>query len=208
MLGARQPAHDRVLGRQPGRAGATSRRRRVAGLRAARAAARGPGERGGHAGRGEAGVLAAAKEQTSGRLVDRYLSDEQWRDIAQEFMHRLGLAPRGDSGGVRWVAIRHADDHVHVVATLARLDGKRASTHGDYLRSRQACSYIEAKYGLVPTSPAAWTAATHPTQAEKHNSPWGSDSTRSNVPWHANWLSAYRFPESMTKPSSSHVGSR
>jgi hypothetical protein len=113
-------------------------------------------------------VLAAAKEQTSGRLVDRYLSDEQWRDIAQEFMHRLGLAPRGDPDGVRWVAIRHADDHVHVVATLARRDGRRASTHGDYLRSRQACTYIEAKYGLVATSPAEGTAATHATQAEKH----------------------------------------
>jgi hypothetical protein len=113
-------------------------------------------------------VLATAKEQASGRLVDPYLSDDQWRDIAQEFMHRLGLAPRGDPDGVRWVAIRHADDHVHVVATLARLDGKRASTHGDYRRSRQACTYIEAKYGLVATSPAAGTAVSHPSQAETH----------------------------------------
>ena len=81
-------------------------------------------------------------------------------------MHRLGLAPRGDPGGVRWVAIRHADDHVHVVATLARVDGRRASTHGDYRLSRQACTYIEAKYGLVATSPPVGTAAAHPSQGE------------------------------------------
>ena len=99
-------------------------------------------------------VLATAKDPATGRLVDRYLTDEQWRDIAEEFMHRLGLAPRGDPGGVRWVAIRHADDHVHVVATLARVDGRRPSMHDDYRLSRQACTYIEAKYGLVPTSPA------------------------------------------------------
>jgi hypothetical protein len=38
-------------------------------------------------------VLAAAKDQARGWLVDPYLSDEQWRDIPQEFIHRLGLAP-------------------------------------------------------------------------------------------------------------------
>ena len=171
MLRARQPAHGRLLGRQPGRAGATPRGRRVAGLRAAHSAARGPGPGGRDARHGKPVyhlVLAAAKDPATGRLVDRYLTDEQWRDIAEEFMHRLGLAPRGDPGGVRWVAIRHADDHVHVVATLARVDGKRASTHGDYRLSRQACTYIEAKYGLVATSPAVGTAAAHPTQGERH----------------------------------------
>ena len=125
-------------------------------------------------------VLAAAKDPSTGRLVDQYLSDDQWRDIAEEFMHRLGLAPRGDPGGVRWVAIRHADDHVHVVATLARVDGRRASTHGDYRLSRQACAYIEAKYGLVATSPAVGTAATHPTQSERHK----TDRAGSNGPAH------------------------
>ena len=66
------------------------------------------------------------KDPGTGRLVDPYLSDAQWRDIAEELMHRLCLAPRGDSGGVRWVAIRHADDHVHVVATDAPVDERTA----------------------------------------------------------------------------------
>jgi len=34
-------------------------------------------------------------------------------------MDRTGLAPFGDALGVRWVAVRHAADHIHLVATLA-----------------------------------------------------------------------------------------
>jgi hypothetical protein len=36
----------------------------------------------------------------------------------------LGLAPEGDPDGVRWVAVRHADNHVHAVATLVRQDDR------------------------------------------------------------------------------------
>jgi hypothetical protein len=72
-------------------------------------------------------ALSAAKDPQTGQLVDRYLDDEQWADIAREFMDRMGLARRGDDSGVRWVAVRHADDHVHVVATLAA-PGRPASS--------------------------------------------------------------------------------
>ena len=50
---------------------------------------------------------------------DRVLSDIEWAGVATEIMHRTGLAPKGDEAGVRWVAVRHADDHIHIVATLA-----------------------------------------------------------------------------------------
>ena len=53
---------------------------------------------------------------------DRVLSDTEWADICAEIMHRTGLALRDDDTGVRWAAVRHAGDHVHIVATLARLD--------------------------------------------------------------------------------------
>jgi hypothetical protein len=70
-------------------------------------------------------VIAAKKDAETGAMVDRYLSDGEWRDIAATYLDRIGLAPRGDDLGVRWVAVRHAADHVHVVATLARQDGRR-----------------------------------------------------------------------------------
>jgi hypothetical protein len=57
---------------------------------------------------------------------DRMLSDDEWAQIACEIMHRTGLAPYGqDDDAVRWVAVRHADDHIHLVAMLARQDGTR-----------------------------------------------------------------------------------
>ena len=37
--------------------------------------------------------------------------------------------------------------------------------------SRRACNYIEAKYGLIPTSPGQGTAAKHPTQSETRKAP-------------------------------------
>jgi hypothetical protein len=37
---------------------------------------------------------------------DRPLSDAEWADIAAEYLDRLGLAQRGDSDAVRWLAVR------------------------------------------------------------------------------------------------------
>ena len=54
---------------------------------------------------------------------DRLLSDAEWAQIAQDVMHRTGLCPRGDEDdAVRWIAIRHGPDHIHLVAMLARQD--------------------------------------------------------------------------------------
>jgi len=55
---------------------------------------------------------------------DRVLSDAEWAQVAAGIMDRTGLAPAGDELGVRWVAVRHADDHIHVVATLACVPGR------------------------------------------------------------------------------------
>jgi hypothetical protein len=77
-------------------------------------------------------VAAVAKDPQTGGLRDRSLSDTEWADIAAEYMHDLGIAPRGDLDGARWIAVRHADDHIHIIATLARLDGRRVHPRNDY----------------------------------------------------------------------------
>ncbi|MQY06239.1 relaxase/mobilization nuclease domain-containing protein [Actinomadura macrotermitis] len=97
---------------------------------------------------------------------DRFLTDEEWADIAEEVMHRTGIAPRGDPDACRWIAVRHADDHIHVVATLARQDGRRADIRKDYFKVRAACQAVEVRYGLSRTAPADRTAAPRPTRAE------------------------------------------
>src|SRR5262245_46510759 len=97
---------------------------------------------------------------------DRMLSDAEWAQVAARVMDRTGLASADDELGVRWVAVRHAADHIHIVATLARQDGRRPRTWGDYYRVRDACHDAESRFGLRSTAPADRTAARRATRAE------------------------------------------
>jgi hypothetical protein len=97
---------------------------------------------------------------------DRTLSDQEWARVAAHVMHATGLAPEGDDLGVRWVAVRHAPDHIHLVATLARQDRHRPSLWNTYRKLRTACRDTEEWYGLRSTAPADRTAAKRPTRAE------------------------------------------
>jgi hypothetical protein len=97
---------------------------------------------------------------------DSLLSDAEWAQVAAHVMHRTGLAPNGDDLGVRWVAVRHAPDHIHLVATLARQDRLRPKTWNDFLKVRQACQEAERCFGLQATAPADRTAARRATRAE------------------------------------------
>jgi hypothetical protein len=97
---------------------------------------------------------------------DRMLSDHEWAQVAARIMDRTGLAPAGDDLGVRWVAVRHAPDHIHIVATLARQDGDRPTTWNDFYRVRDACRDAERRFGLRSTAPADRTAPRRATRAE------------------------------------------
>ena len=91
---------------------------------------------------------------------DKMLSDDEWAQIASDVMHRTGLSPSGqEDDAVRWVAIRHGDDHIHIVAMLARQDGRRPPLHNDRYRIREACLAAEQRYGLRRTAPGDRTAA-------------------------------------------------
>src|ERR1017187_153749 len=83
---------------------------------------------------------------------------------------RTALSPEGDDLGVRWVAVRHAADHVHLVATLARQDGTRPRIWNDFYRVREACLQAEQELGLTATAPADRTAARRATRAETEQS--------------------------------------
>ncbi|QFG21103.1 relaxase [Actinomadura sp. WMMB 499] len=98
--------------------------------------------------------------------ADRVLSDDEWAEAAEELMHQTGIAPRRDPDACRWIAVRHADDHVHVVAMLAREDGRRPDVTRDCLKARKACRVLEERWGLHRTAPADRTAAPRPTRPE------------------------------------------
>ena len=98
---------------------------------------------------------------------DRMLSDDEWAAIAHDVLDRTGLAPYGqEDEAVRWVAVRHGDDHIHLVAMLARQDGGKPSLSWERVKVRAACLAAEQRYGLRSTDPADRTAARRPTRAE------------------------------------------
>jgi len=62
--------------------------------------------------------------------------------------------------------VRHADDHVLVVATLARQDGRRVFPRNDFWRAGEASREVEAKDGLTVTAASDRTAAKRASYAE------------------------------------------
>ncbi|MFD6076060.1 mobilization protein [Streptomyces hydrogenans] len=99
---------------------------------------------------------------------DPILSDDDWAAIARRMVAATGIAPDGDDAACRWAAVRHADDHIHIIATLIREDGRRPRLHNEARRAQAEARAIEADYGLHRVTPGDGTAAKRPTSAERH----------------------------------------
>ncbi|WP_052434495.1 relaxase/mobilization nuclease domain-containing protein [Streptacidiphilus melanogenes] len=101
---------------------------------------------------------------------DRHLSDAEWEQVARRVMAAAGIAPEGDPDGCRWVVVRHAEDHVHIVATTVRANLTHARLHNDYRRVMDELALIERDFGLreVDHRPGRATMAKAPTRAEVH----------------------------------------
>ncbi|MFJ6015380.1 relaxase/mobilization nuclease domain-containing protein [Streptomyces sp. NPDC092952] len=98
---------------------------------------------------------------------DRTLTDTEWADIARRVIAATGIDP-GDGAGCRWAAVRHADDHIHLIATLVREDGRRPDHHRSAKRAQTECRQIEVDYDLHRVAAGDGTAAKRPTSAERH----------------------------------------
>ena len=108
---------------------------------------------------------------------DRVLSDAEWGQVAASVIERTGFASEGDERAVRWVAVRHAADHVHIVVTLARQDGGHVKTWNDFFRVREACRAAERRLGLTATAPAAGPPRSEPAALRQSRRP-GAGGTR------------------------------
>ncbi|MFB7596464.1 relaxase/mobilization nuclease domain-containing protein [Streptomyces sp. NPDC056160] len=97
---------------------------------------------------------------------DRHLTDAEWADIARRVVAATGIAPQGDPDKCRWVAVRHADDHIHIAATKVRGDLRAARHWNDYLKADKELAAIEKEYGLQRVVRGDRTAAKRPTRAE------------------------------------------
>ncbi|MEH0470958.1 mobilization protein [Streptomyces sp. B21-097] len=98
---------------------------------------------------------------------DRHLSDEEWADIARRVVAATGIAPQDDPDGCRWVAVRHAPDHIHIAATKVRGDLRTTRHWNDYLTADRELAAIEEEYGLRHVVRGDRTAAKRPTRAEQ-----------------------------------------
>lgn len=99
--------------------------------------------------------------------TDRHLSDEEWADIARRVVAATGIVPQGDPDGCRWVAVRHAPDHIHIAATKVRGDLRTARLWNDYLTAARELATIEQGYDLFQVVRGDRTAAKRPTRAEQ-----------------------------------------
>ncbi|MER0479953.1 relaxase/mobilization nuclease domain-containing protein [Streptomyces sp. Edi2] len=98
---------------------------------------------------------------------DRTLTDDEWATIARRVLNATGIAPAGDPDACRWIAVRHADDHIHIVATKVRGDLRPPRNWNDYLHADKELAAIEKAYGLRQLPRGDRTAAKRPTRAEQ-----------------------------------------
>ncbi|MFD3910014.1 relaxase/mobilization nuclease domain-containing protein [Streptomyces sp. NPDC058603] len=99
---------------------------------------------------------------------DRILTDEEWGDIARRMVAAAGIDDPEQDAGCRWAAVRHADDHIHIVATLVREDGYKPDLDNDAARVQAQARALEAELGLRRLNKGDGTAAKRPTSAERH----------------------------------------
>lgn len=81
-------------------------------------------------------------------------------------MAAVGLARHGDHHAVRWLAVRHATDHIHLVATLIRQDGRTAWGWNERRLVQAACRDLEERYRLYRVGPVDHTSHRRPEPAE------------------------------------------
>lgn len=87
--------------------------------------------------------------------------------IARRVLNATDIAPASDLDACRWIAVRHADDHIHIVATKVRGDLRPPRNRNDYLHADNELAAIEKAYGLRQVLRGDRTAAKRPTRAEK-----------------------------------------
>ncbi|MFD4750207.1 mobilization protein [Streptomyces rubiginosohelvolus] len=113
---------------------------------------------------------------------DPILTDAQWADIARRMVAAAGIAPEGDDEACRWVAVRHAEDHIHIAATLVRQDGRRPERAYDQRAVQREARKIEVDYGLRRLNQGDGTGAKGHTSKEHFKAKrLGQDATTRDV---------------------------
>ena len=70
------------------------------------------------------------------------MDDREWADAASRFMDEM------DVGDRPWVAVRHGDDHIHIVLSRVSDDGEVWHGRNDRRAAQRACTVLEEAHGL------------------------------------------------------------
>ena len=107
------------------------------------------------------------------------LSDEQWREIGQEYLAGMGFTDN------QYVISRHTDtahEHIHILANRIGSDGQVVSDGHDYQRQERLMREIEREYGLQEVAPSREAERHAPTKGEIEQSVrTGEPSTRQRL---------------------------
>jgi hypothetical protein len=84
---------------------------------------------------------------------DRPLTDDQWAEVARKATKAIGFEREGLEPAA-WVAVAHGasargNQHIHIAASLVRLDGSRVETWQSKRTISRVCTEIEHTYGLT-----------------------------------------------------------
>ncbi|MFD4749173.1 hypothetical protein ACFWOS_27355 [Streptomyces rubiginosohelvolus] len=90
------------------------------------------------------------------------LTDTQWAAVARRLVDATGIAPEGDPDACRWIAVRNRPRQVHVVATIAREDGRLHNAYRDAFRLQSECQLLTAELGYLPIAPQSTSRAQEP----------------------------------------------
>nr|WP_255257218.1 relaxase [Arthrobacter sp.] len=88
---------------------------------------------------------------------ERKITDQEWGDIANDFVDAMGFSEASGKAQCRWAAVDHGassggNQHIHIALSLVREDGTKASVHNDRSRAQDTCRALEKKYGLEELS--------------------------------------------------------
>ncbi|MQA40426.1 relaxase/mobilization nuclease domain-containing protein [Rugamonas sp. FT29W] len=80
-----------------------------------------------------------------------HLSDEQWQQVAQRYLHGMGLENN------QYLVTRHMDtehEHIHLLVNRVRFDGGVTSDSHDYRRQETLMRAIEREFDLQRVTPS------------------------------------------------------
>jgi hypothetical protein len=84
---------------------------------------------------------------------DRQLTDDQWSEIVHHAVEAIGFEREGLEPAA-WVAVGHGtgakgNQHIHIAASLVRLDGSRVNIWQDRNTLSRVCNEFEHTYDLT-----------------------------------------------------------